>query len=215
MSDGLKSVFSEPEPQCRNKKPAAKVPQEHPAEAEADPQPELQREPEPLRPEAAKRIAELESELKRRDDKIKELTTERDEAQELVDQMREHVEDANQLGENWIEGFDMHVNANGLYQVNDSYQKLFQTYEELLEDHDKLIREWNKFIPEYNAAVRPRERGRPLATSEAQQADVTKRRKNGQTLRAISRATGLGLRTVCTIVDKPQGRDTAPANAPI
>jgi hypothetical protein len=38
------------------------------------------------------RVAELEAELKRRDDKIKELTKERDEAQELVDQMREHTE---------------------------------------------------------------------------------------------------------------------------
>ena len=52
--------------------------------------------------ETADRIAELEAELKQRDAKIKELTTERDEAQVLVDRMREQVEDSNGLIEQWI-----------------------------------------------------------------------------------------------------------------
>src|SRR6516165_6592311 len=64
--------------------------------------------------EAADRIAELEAELKQRDAKIKELTTERDEAQELVDRMREHVADADRMIEQWIEAFDMMQDEKGL-----------------------------------------------------------------------------------------------------
>jgi hypothetical protein len=157
--------------------------------------------------EPAERIAELETELKRRGDKIKELTTDRDEAQELVNRMREHVEDADRLIEQWIEAFDMHPDRDGVYQFAKSYSGFFETYEQLIEENRKLVREWNKFIPEYNAEIRPRERGRPLAASATQQTEVIKRRKAGQTLRVIATATGLGLRTVCTIVDKPNRRD--------
>jgi hypothetical protein len=115
--------------------------------------------------EPAERIAELETELKRRDDKIKELTTEQDEAQELVDRQREHVDDASQLIEGWIEAFDMHQSDDGLWCFDEASSVHFQAYDRLLEGHRKLIREWNKFVAEYNAVIRPRERGRPIAAS--------------------------------------------------
>jgi hypothetical protein len=69
-----------------------------------------------------------------------------------------------------------------------------------LKTHNKLVREWNKFIRPYNHVVRPRERGRPLAASAAQQEDVLKRRKRKESLQAIAAATGLGVRTVRTII---------------
>jgi hypothetical protein len=51
--------------------------------------------------------------------------------------------------------------------------------------------------------VSPRERGRPLAASSAQQAEVFKRHK--ASLREIAAATSLSLRTVRTIVEKAKG----------
>ena len=157
--------------------------------------------------ETVKRIAELESELKRRDDKIKELTTERDEAHKLVDQMRENTERHNETIDQWIEVFGMLENDKGIWIFDPEQTKLWEQYDALLTDYLRLIRQWNKFIAEYNAAVRPRERGRPLAASEAQCADVIKRRKSGEPLRKIAYATGLGVRTVCTILDKGTARD--------
>jgi hypothetical protein len=44
--------------------------------------------------------------------------------------------------------------------------------------------------------------GRPIAASAEQQTDVLKRRKAGTSLRKIAAATGLGLATVRTIIEK-------------
>ena len=156
---------------------------------------------------AAERIAELKSELKRRDDKIKELTTERDEAHKLVDQMRENTERHNETIDQWIEVFGMLQNDKGIWIFDPEQTELWERYDAMLADNRRLIRQWNKFVAEYNAAVRPRERGRPLAASEAQCADVIKRRKSGEPLRKIAYATGLGVRTVCTILHKGTARD--------
>jgi hypothetical protein len=73
----------------------------------------------------------------------------------------------------------------------------------------KLLREWNKFVPEYNAAVAHSRRGsvRPIAASEAQQAEVRKLHKLGASLRDITRETSLGLQTVRTIIGKADGSD--------
>jgi hypothetical protein len=153
--------------------------------------------------DTADRIAEL----KHRDAKIKELTAERDAAQELVNQMREQVEDANQLIEQWIEAFHMTQNEKGLWCMDREQSEFFQHYDVLWSENHRLIRQWNKFVGEYNAVVSPRERGRPLAASKAQQADVLKRHKARASLRAIAAATSLSLRTVRTIVEKAGGRD--------
>jgi hypothetical protein len=150
----------------------------------------------------SERIAELETELKQCRDKIKELTTERDEAQELVDRQREHVEEADRLIEQWIDVFDMQQNEDGTWIFDPSQSELWERHETLTADHRKLIREWNKFVGEYNATVSPRPVGRPLAASAAQQAEVLRRRKAKQSLRAIAAATSLSLRTVQTILAK-------------
>jgi len=152
--------------------------------------------------EAAERIAELEAELKQRDAKIKLLTTERDEAQELLSQMRQHVEDHDRLIEQWIEVFEMQQNEAGTWIFDPQQSELWTAYDELLKQNKDLIGQWNKFVPQYNATVNPRPIGRPLAASVAQQRDVVKRRKAGASLRTIAHATGLGLRTVCTILEQ-------------
>lgn len=157
--------------------------------------------------ETSERTAELEAELQRRDAKIKELQTELGEAQDLVDRMREHVEDSNQLTEQWIDVFEMQQDEHGHWLFDPAQSKLWERHDTLLKEHQSLIRQWNKFVGEYNARVAPRERGRPLAASAAQQADVLKRRKARSSLREIAAASSLSLRTVRTIIEKAQGKD--------
>jgi hypothetical protein len=148
----------------------------------------------------AVRIAELEDDLRQRDDKIKELARERDEALELVDRSREQQEDTVRLIENWAETFEMPLGDNGNWVWDPAQSELWEKHAALWTRYQSLVRRWNKFVPEYNSAVSPRERGRPLAASESQCADVLKRRKAGESLRAIGSATALSLRTVRTIV---------------
>ena len=149
------------------------------------------------------RIEELEFDLRHRDDQIKELREERRRAVDLVDEMRQHVEDANELIESWTEAFDMELKDDGMWhfqpdEVADAYGILFKR-------HEKLVRQWNKFVGDYNSTVAPRALGRPLQASEAQIKEASKLRKAGKSLRAIAAATGLGLRTVRTIVEKDAG----------
>lgn len=154
------------------------------------------------------RIGELEDALKQRDARIVELTAERDAERVILAAMREHVEDTGAMIDNWIEAFRMEQNDKGELSFHVS---LVQRYDELREKHLALIRDWNKIVPRYNEAVAPtiRNFGRPLAASPAQQEEVLKRRKAGQSLRFIVEATGLTLRTVRTIIDKADGVDRA------
>src|SRR5689334_7060425 len=155
---------------------------------------------------ATARIADLETELRRRDQKIKELTGERDEALELVDKMREHVEDGRRLIDQWIDVFEMKQNEAGDWMFDPHQSELWNRHGDLLKRYNQLVREWNKLVPKYNAAIKPRDRGRPLAASAAQQDDVLKRHKKGESLRAIASATSLSLRTVRSIIDKANGK---------
>lgn len=145
------------------------------------------------------RVAELEDEVRRHKERLAELRDEHDQALALITKMREQIEDINAHRDGWIEALRLEPNADGLYVVNESFN-IWKWYNELFHEHQKLLREWNKFVGEYNSTVRPRPRGRPLEASEAQVADVLKQRKAGLSLRKIAAATGLGLRTVQTIV---------------
>jgi hypothetical protein len=156
---------------------------------------------------AGDRVDELETALKERDRKIQQLTAERDEAQHLVDQMLEQVDDHDRLIEQWIEVFEMQREEHGTWIFDPAQSELWHAYDELLTENQRLLRQWNKFVSEYNAIVSPRQRGRPLAASRAQQVDVLKRHKAGQSLRAIAAATSLSFRTVRTVVEKAQGSD--------
>jgi len=148
----------------------------------------------------AVRIADLERELKQRDDKIKELRQEVMEAQQLVGDMREQVEDTDRLIESWIDVFEMQRGEHGNWLFDPNQTELWNQHQELVRKWNDLVRQWNKFAPEYNAAIRQRDIGRPIAASAAQQDDVRRRHKAGASLRAIARATRLGLTTVRTIL---------------
>jgi hypothetical protein len=154
------------------------------------------------------RVAELEDTLNLRDVRIRELIAERDNERALDADLREHLENAHAMIDDWIEAFDMTMNDKGEWCWRET---LRQEHDDLLEKHHALLKDWNKFVPSYNAVVAPRFRnfGRPLAASPSQKADVIKRRGAGQSLRAIADETGLGLRTIRTITDKANGVDRA------
>jgi cell fate (sporulation/competence/biofilm development) regulator YmcA (YheA/YmcA/DUF963 family) len=66
-----------------------------------------QKKPEP------DRIRELEDALKETERHIAEMRAERDQAFELVEQMKEHVSDVDALIDSWIEAFEMQLSEDG------------------------------------------------------------------------------------------------------
>jgi hypothetical protein len=131
-----------------------------------------------------------------------ELKREIDEAQTLIAEMREQVQDCNDVIDRWVEAFEMTFD-NGTY----SYAPWTAEMESYGDKHNALVAKWNRFVPKYNATVAPKGIGRPLACSEAQQRRVLALRRAGKSLRAIVADTGLGLGTVRTIVGKAEATD--------
>lgn len=151
------------------------------------------------------RIAELEDAVKEKDRRIHDLKTDLDKANDLVERMREHVQDCEEAIEAWKEAFDMMMDADGEW----TWAPWLSKMEEWHARYAELVRQWNRFVPEFNAAVRRQPVGRPLLASEAQQATVLKMRKAGASLRGIAEETNLGLSTVRTIIDRQDYRDRA------
>jgi len=154
---------------------------------------------------AEQRISELEESLKDKERRLLELKTERDEARDLVDRMRERIEDDNNLIDSWIEAFGMTQDDKGVWTLANWTDAIEQAHKR----YDDLLKQWNKFVPEYNAVVTVRRRnvGRPPSATNAQRETVLKLRKRGLSLRAIAEETGLGLQAVRTVVDQPEQRD--------
>jgi hypothetical protein len=75
------------------------------------------------------RIAELENALKQRDARIMELTDERDTERALVAGLREQVDDAHTMIDDWIEAFNMTMNDKGEWCWGET---LMQRYDDLL-----------------------------------------------------------------------------------
>ena len=57
------------------------------------------------------RIRKLENALKEAERRVAEMLAERDQALELVEQMKEHVSDVDALIDSWIEAFEMQLSA--------------------------------------------------------------------------------------------------------
>jgi len=58
------------------------------------------------------RIQELEDALKEAERRVAEMRAERDQAFELVEQMKEHVSDVDTLIDSWIEAFEMQLSED-------------------------------------------------------------------------------------------------------
>ena len=142
------------------------------------------------------RIADLERELRLRDERIGELKDEIDESRELVREMEEHAQEHEvdeepldpALGvehaqehdeylEMFITTFGLTLNDEGKWGNGEfitGYNALVAQYEDLRGRYNKLVRDFNQY------AVPPKPVGRPLAASEAQQAQVIKHHKAGK-----------------------------------
>jgi hypothetical protein len=151
----------------------------------------------------ADRIGELEDALKERDRRIAELRREVDEQRDLIARQDQHVRDASDMIESWIQAFAMERREDGTWMWKPS----FVEGDEWFEKYAALLKDWNRLVPEFNAAILKRNVGRPLAASDAQRADVLRRRKRGESLRAIADEMSLGLQTVRTIIDQGAGVD--------
>jgi hypothetical protein len=149
------------------------------------------------------RIGLLEDELRHRDARIRDLRQEVEEAQMLISELREQAQDHYDLIEAWKEAFDMQLSSDGYYH----WPNIYERFNELVDKYNALVRQWNKSVSAYNAAVAPRYLGRPLAASESQRRQVLALRKAGKSLRGIVKDTGLGIRTIRTILGKPDGTD--------
>jgi hypothetical protein len=149
------------------------------------------------------RIATLEDELKQRDRRIKGLRADIAKLEDLVTRQAEHVQDCADHIDRVIQAFDMVQGADGTWQWSADFLRGTEWFDK----YRDLLKEWNRFAPEFNAKVRHRNVGRPLAASDAQVEQVLKLHKSGTSLRGIAEETSLGLRTIRTIIDRPDGRD--------
>jgi Helix-turn-helix domain of resolvase len=141
-------------------------------------------------------ILDLEDKLKLAERRADEMRKERDEANNLVTRMEEHVKSARELIDSWIYAFDMQLGDDGMWGFDDRKR------DAIIDAYIDLVRRWNKLVPSYNAIIRKNPVGRPLAASEAQIAQVRKLAKRGMSIRAIMIETNLGMQTVRTILDK-------------
>ena len=150
------------------------------------------------------RIADLERELRLRDERIGELKDEIDESRELVREMEEHAQEHDEYLEMFITTFGLTLNDEGKWGNGEfitGYNALVAQYEDLRGRYNKLVRDFNQY------AVPPKPVGRPLAASEAQQAQVIKHHKAGKSARWIAEEMTLSRRTVTTVIDKLDGSD--------
>jgi hypothetical protein len=145
-------------------------------------------------------VTDLQDDLKAKTRRIEELRREVDTLRDLVHRMEEQVEDSGRVIDQWIGAFDMEQDANGVWSYGPWVHRLLEAQD----DRREIVRKYNWFVDEYNEVIAARHRnvGRPLLASDAQQEQVRKLRKRGMSLRAIAEETSLGLRTVCTIVDR-------------
>jgi hypothetical protein len=150
------------------------------------------------------RIADLEHELRFRDQRINELKKELDEERELVRSMEEHVTEADEHLEHFITTFGLVMDDDGLYHNGEfitEYQDSLDKYIDLIDRHNKLVGIINRHIAKVNPI------GRPIAASEAQQIEIRKHHKRGKSSRWIAEELSLSRRTVTTIIGKLDGSD--------
>jgi hypothetical protein len=81
-----------------------------------------------------------------------------------------------------------------------------------VKDSNDLVDRYNKLICDFNRfAATPRSVGRPIAASEAQQAQIIKHHKAGKSERWIADEMTLPRRTVTTVINKLDGTDRTTA----
>ena len=154
------------------------------------------------------RVADLERELRLRDERIRELKDEIDESRELVREMVEQAQEHDEYLEMFITTFGLVLNDDGKWENGEfiaGYHALTDQYENLRGRYNKLVGDFNRY------AVPPQPVGRPIAASEAQRAQIIKHHKAGRSTRWIAEELTLSRRTVTTISGKRDGTDRTTA----
>jgi hypothetical protein len=149
-------------------------------------------------------VTDLERELHFKDERIAELKNEIDELHHLVQRMEEHAQERDEYLETFITTFGLTLNDDNKWENGEfieKYNTLVDRNSELIDDYNKLVRSLNRNI----AMVQPV--GRPIAASEAQQAQILKHHKAGKSARWIAEEMTLSRRTVTTVIDKDDGTD--------
>jgi hypothetical protein len=154
------------------------------------------------------RIADLELLLRVKDERIAELRNEVDEGRDLVRRMEEQAKEHDEYLESFISAFDMELDDKGFWR----WGSFVSDYNANVEKFNGLREKFNKLVVAYNRyAIPPQSVGRPLAASEAQQAQVLKHHKAGKSSRWIAEEMTLSRRTVTTIIGKHSGNDRTTA----
>jgi hypothetical protein len=151
------------------------------------------------------RISELEDQLKERDRMIKELRADLVKAETIIEDQREAITEHGDILDSWIQSFEMVQNEDGKWSLS----ALHEHVEDYHDRYVALLRKWNAAAADFNDMYRhKRSIGRPLAATDEQCNQVRAlHHKDGLSLREIAEETGLGLRTVRTIVDQNYRRD--------
>jgi hypothetical protein len=150
------------------------------------------------------RIADLERELRFKDERINELRDEIDQERELLRPMEEHITERDEYLESFITTFGLELNDDSCW----TWGPFITEHNALVEKYNDLIGRYNKLVGTFNrniAVVNPV--GRPLAASEAQQVEIVKHHKRGKSARWIAEEMTLSRRTVTTIIGKLDGSD--------
>jgi hypothetical protein len=150
------------------------------------------------------RIADLQRELKFRDERISELKIELEEQRELVSNMEEHNKERDEQLEGFIAAFGLVLDDDGKWSNGEFIDK----HNELCDSYDALVSRYNKLVGRFNrniASVNPV--GRPIAASVAQQEQIIRHHKRGKSSRWIAEEMTLSRRTVTTIIGKLDGSD--------
>jgi hypothetical protein len=152
------------------------------------------------------RIADLERELRHKDERINELKDELDEQRDLVRRMEEHEQEHNEYLENFIQTFGLVLDDDGKWTNGE----FITEHNALVDKHNDLITRYNKLVGRFNRNIaRVNPVGRPMATSEAQQAQLLKHHKAGRSSRWIAEEMTLSRQAIMTVISKHDGTDRA------
>jgi hypothetical protein len=152
----------------------------------------------------AKRIGQLEDELKIAQREIAILKINRDEAQRLADRMEESVVASREIIESWKEAFNMELGDDGVWRFPGNLPEQYDNY---VQKYSDLLKLWNRYVGQFNTMIKRRNVGRPIGASEAQIAQVRKLRKAKMSIRCIVEETSLTMQTVRTILGKDARTD--------
>jgi DNA repair exonuclease SbcCD ATPase subunit len=150
------------------------------------------------------RIADLERELRLKDERIRDLRDEVDQARDLVRRFEEQAWEHAEYLETFTTAFGMEVDDQNCWR----WGQLITNYDSMIDDLTDLRQRYNALVSEFNRyAVAPQPVGRPIAASEAQQALILKHHKAGRSSRWIAEEMTLSRRTVSTVIGKVDGTD--------